>query len=324
MPTHAPLTTVPIGSPWEMVAVDILQVPISQHNNRYLLIIQDYMTKWAEAIPIPDQTAERIAKELIKVFSRFGIPDVLHSDQEKNFESTILRHTLDAFGVTKSHTTAYHPAEDGLVEHFNRSLLQMLRAYVLDHADWEQYLPLVLYAYRTAIHASTGVSPFELMFGRCANKPPILSKVAHDVTSYQHQLQAKLSQLMDFVEAHNIQASNQQKQYFDKQTLARTFSVGDPVWLSIPTAGKLDPRWEGKWIIQSVVSPTTFTIHDGLRTKTVHIDRLRQRIQATTSTVPAPLPLPQDNWAPPLVEHHKFSTPRYPTHEQRQPDRYQS
>ena len=304
MPTHAPLTTVPIGSPWEMVAVDILQVPVSQHNNRYLLVIQDYMTKWAEAIPIPDQTAERVTKEFIKVFSRFGIPDVLHSDQGKNFESTILRHTLDAFGVTKSRTTAYHPAGDELVERFNRSLLQMLRAYVLDHTDWEQYLPLVLYAYRTAIHASTGVSPFELMLGRCAHKPPILSKVAHDVTSYQHQLQAKLSQLMDFVEAHNIQASNQQKQYFDKQTLARTFSVGDPVWLSIPTAGKLDPKWEGDWITQSVVSPTTYTIHDGLRTKTVHIDRLRQRIQATTSTVPAPLSLPQDNWAPPLVEHH--------------------
>ena len=35
MPTHAPLTTVPIGSPWEMVAVDILRVPVSQYNNRY-------------------------------------------------------------------------------------------------------------------------------------------------------------------------------------------------------------------------------------------------------------------------------------------------
>ena len=79
-PTHVPLTTVPIGRPWEMVAVDILQVPVSQHNNHYLLVIQDYMTKWAEA---PNQTVERITKELIQVFSRFCIPDVLHSDQGK-------------------------------------------------------------------------------------------------------------------------------------------------------------------------------------------------------------------------------------------------
>ena len=129
-PMKAPLTNVPIGKPWEMIAVDILEVPVSQHNNRYLLVIQDYMNKWAEAIPIPNQTAACITTELIKVFSHCGIPDygpdILHSDQGKNFESTILLQTLEAFGITKSHTTAYHPAGDGLVERFNRSLLQML------------------------------------------------------------------------------------------------------------------------------------------------------------------------------------------------------
>ena len=325
-PTHAPLTTVPIGRPWEMVAVDILEVPVSKHNNRYLLVIQDYMTKWAEAIPIPNQTAERITKELIKVLSRYGIPDILHSDQGKNFESTILRQTLDAFGVTKSCTTAYHPAGDGLVKRFNRSLLQMLRTYVFHQNDWE-YLPLVLYAYRTTVHASTGVSPFELMFGRCARKPPLSSRVAHDVTSYQHHLQDKLSQLMDFIEVHNTQASSQQKQYFDQHTLARSFLVGDPVWLSIPTAGKLDPRWEGEWIIQEVVSPTTYTTHDGYRTRTVHIDRLRQRLQVVTTSLPH-TSFPLKDWTPPSIEHHfvtedhNLPASRYPTRDRRPPDRY--
>ena len=156
-----------------MIAVDILEVPVSQHNNQYLLVIQDYMTKWAEAVPIPNQTAACITTELVKVFSCYGIPDILHSDQGRNFESTILPQTLEAFGVTKSCTTAYHPGGDGLVECFNRSLLQMLRAYVQQHNDWEKYLPFVLYAYRTAVHSSTGVSPFELMFGRCAHKPSL-------------------------------------------------------------------------------------------------------------------------------------------------------
>ena len=72
------------------------------------------------------------------MFSLYGIPDTLHSDQGRNFESTILLQTLEAFGVTKSRTTAYHPADNGLVEHFNRSLLQMLQAYVQQHNDWEK------------------------------------------------------------------------------------------------------------------------------------------------------------------------------------------
>ena len=134
---------------------------------------------------------------MVKVFSHYWIPNILHSDQGKNFESAILSQTLEAFGVTKSHTMAYHPAGDGLVERFNHSLLQMLRAYVQQHNDWEKYLPFVLYAYRTAVHSSTGVSPFELMFGHCAYKPPLTTRRSYDVTSYQDQLRAKLAHLYD-------------------------------------------------------------------------------------------------------------------------------
>ena len=133
---------------------------------------------------------------------------------------------------------------------------------------------MVLYAYRTAVHASTGVSSFEMMFGRQWQKPPLPSKAAHDVHSYQGCLRAKLATLADFVESHNVQASTQQK-YFDKHTKFRTFTIGDAVWLSIPTAGKLDPRLEEGWTVKSVHSPTTYTISDGSRTKTVHINRLQ-------------------------------------------------
>ena len=115
-PMRAPLVNVPIGKPWQMVAVDILEVPVSPNNNRYLLEIQDYFTKWAEARPLPDQTAARITHKLMEVFTNYGFPDIVHSDQGRNFESTVFHQTLEAFGVHKSRTTAYHPQGDGLVE----------------------------------------------------------------------------------------------------------------------------------------------------------------------------------------------------------------
>ena len=87
LPQRAPMTQTPIGRPWEMIAVDVLEVQVSSNNNRYLLVIQDYFTKWVEAVPMPDQKADRITKELVKVFSMFGCPDILHSDQGQNFES---------------------------------------------------------------------------------------------------------------------------------------------------------------------------------------------------------------------------------------------
>ena len=59
-----------------------------------------------------------------------GSPRVVHSDQGHNFESTLLKNTLEVFGASKSHTNVYHPQGDGMVEGFNRTLLQMLRSYV--------------------------------------------------------------------------------------------------------------------------------------------------------------------------------------------------
>ena len=95
-----------------------------------------------------------------------GMPEIVHSDQGQNFESMILKQTLDAFGISKSHTTAYHPEGDGLVEQLNYTLLQLLRTYVEQESEWEEHLPLALYAYCTAVHTTTGVSPYVLMFGR--------------------------------------------------------------------------------------------------------------------------------------------------------------
>ena len=325
-PQKVPLMNMPIGKPWQMVAVDILEVPLSSSKNRYLLVIQDYFSKWADAIPLPNQTADRITKELVKVFSNYGMPDILHSDQGRNFESCILRKTLEAFGVQKSRTTAYHPQGDGMVERFNRSLLQMLRSYVHDHAEWEQYLPLVLFAYRTAMHASTGVSPFEMMFGRSPHQPPLPEASAHDVVSYQNQLRSKLAQLTDFVETHMTEAAHKQKLCYDRHTTSRSFKCGDSVWLTSPTAGKLDPKWEGDWEVQAVNGPATYTITDGKRTKTVHVNRLRSRIQPSLRTAPESNMEKVSQWSPPSVEHVIVDTeespaaPRYPTRDRRPPD----
>ena len=74
----------------ERVAVDVLgHLPESEQENKYLLIVADYFTKWTEAFPIRDQEATTVAEIMVKeVVSRYGVPLVLHSDQGCNFEST--------------------------------------------------------------------------------------------------------------------------------------------------------------------------------------------------------------------------------------------
>ena len=207
-PTPAQMVNTPIGNLWEMLAVDILEVPLSRNNHRYLLVVMDYFTKWADAIPLCDQKATTITDAAVKICSNFGI---LHSDQNRNFESTLFHQVLEAFGIHKCRTTAYHPQGDGIVERFNRSLLQLLRCYVDTEDDWERYLPLVLYAYRTAQHSSTGVSPFQLMFGRSSQSAALQQPIAFDPTTYSAHLQAKLASLQDLVHTNLTANAHQQK-----------------------------------------------------------------------------------------------------------------
>ena len=69
---------------WKTMANDILEVTVSSNNNRYLLVVQDYSTKWADARSLPDQTASRIITELMDLFTPYGIPETVNSDQGRN------------------------------------------------------------------------------------------------------------------------------------------------------------------------------------------------------------------------------------------------
>ena len=119
-PQPAPLQPVEASRPWELLEVDILKVPMSNRGNQYMLVAQDYFSKWLFAVPLSDQTANKIVRALkVQVFMLVGPPQRLHSDQGRNFESEILSELCKANGVTKSRTIPYHPIGDRLVEHMN-------------------------------------------------------------------------------------------------------------------------------------------------------------------------------------------------------------
>jgi len=60
-------------------------------------------------------------------FARFGLPRQLHSDQGRNFESSLVKELCEITGVHKTRTTPFHPRSDGLTERANGTILQMRR-----------------------------------------------------------------------------------------------------------------------------------------------------------------------------------------------------
>ena len=157
-PPHrrAPLQPVRVGYPMEMVAVDILgPFPKNENGNCYILVAEDYFTKWLEAWAIPNQEAKTIAQKLLEeMFLRFSLPNRLHSDQGRQFEGKLIGELCRLLQVEKTRTTPYHPQGDGLVERANRTILNMLATVVKNHKDWESHLRATCMAYNTSIQST--------------------------------------------------------------------------------------------------------------------------------------------------------------------------
>ena len=163
-----------VGSPMQLVSIDILgPLPESDAGNTHILVVGDYFTRWMEAYPIPNQEATTVAKKLTdEFFFRFSPPEQLHSDQGRQFESQLIAEICKLLGIKKTHTTAYHPQSDGLIEKFNLTLLGMLSTAARDNPFyWESHLRPLCMAYNTSVHPTTGFSPFFLMFGRQVRMP---------------------------------------------------------------------------------------------------------------------------------------------------------
>jgi len=103
--SHAPLQQFPVGVPMERVAVDVVgPLPLSNRGNRYVLTAIDYFTKWTEAYALPDQEAVTVTDALVAgMFSRFGVPESLQSDQGRNFESRVFASMCTQLGMHKTH-----------------------------------------------------------------------------------------------------------------------------------------------------------------------------------------------------------------------------
>lgn len=167
--SRAALQSYVCGAPLDRLHLDFLgPFPASVNNNKYILVITDQFTKWVEAFAVTDQTSETTAKKLVEEFiARFGAPLEIHTDQGRNFQSDLFKAVCKLFGATQTRTTPYHPASNGQVERFNRSLLQMIRCYInRDQTVWDEHLSLLLAAYRSTPYQSTGISPNFMMLGR--------------------------------------------------------------------------------------------------------------------------------------------------------------
>lgn len=135
-------------------------------------MLTDHFTKFAIAIPTPNQKARTVAKRLWDNFMVYnGVPEGLHTDQGPDFESKLIKELCEVAGIKKCRTTPYHPRGNP-VERFNRTLLDMLGTLeAKQKSKWKDFVKPLVHAYNCTKNETTGYTPYELMFGRSPRLP---------------------------------------------------------------------------------------------------------------------------------------------------------
>ncbi|CAI5678540.1 unnamed protein product [Oreochromis niloticus] len=245
---------------------------------------------WPEAYAVPDQSAVTTARTLVdEMFTRFGVPEELHSDQGRNFESQVLGEVCRRLGVRKTRTTPLHPQSDGLVERFNRTLATQLAILTSQHQrDWDQHLPLVLWAYRTAVQESSQCTA-ALMFGRelrtpvdlVFGAPPEPEIAGGPEMDYFRRLRERLHTVHQLARRTLEGAGARQKRAYDTRAHGPMLGAGDRVWVFCPQrkrglTPKLMSHWQGPGEILEQLSEVVFRVRMPGRGRRVvlHKDRL--------------------------------------------------
>ena len=249
-----------VGAPMERLAVDVLgPLPETDSGNKYILIAMDYFSKWPEAYLLPNQEAHSIAEVLAQeLVSCFGVPLSIHSDQGRNFESRLFQEMCKLLGTEKTRTTPLHPQSDGMVERFNRTLEARLSKFVEEHQkNWDALVPLMMLAYRSAVHESTGYTPARLTFGRDLRLPIDLvygrpkEEPSPHRTDYVLQLQERLENVYQYARQQIKIKSDKMKLYYDANHREDAeLQEGMAVWLHNPhrkrgRSPKLQRDWQG-------------------------------------------------------------------------------
>ena len=288
---RAPLVNIQTFQPLELVCIDFLLLDPSKGGYENVLVITDHFTRYAQAIPTRNQTAKTTAEAIFNNFIlHYGIPQKIHSDQGKNFESNVIKELCNILGISKTRTTPYHPMGNGVCEKFNQTLINMLAT--LDTAkkqNWKSYIAPIVHSYNCMRQTTTGHSPFYLMFGREPRLPIDLAfktspnEERHTLTKYIDNIREKLQSSYQLAQ-ENIQKSQQrQKKYYDIKVRGAVIEENDRVLVKILAhegRHKLADKWEPEPYI--VVSKPNSDIpvyvvrrEDGEgRTRTLHRNHL--------------------------------------------------
>lgn len=162
-----PITKVVTRVPFELVAVDLIALPVTRRRHVGCLVTIDYNSKWLSAVPISSKKASVVTHALQSILPSLPRkPERLLSDNGPEFRSAEFNRLLDDFGITHVYSTPYKPSSNGLVERTNRTLTELFRNLSAPTDSWDDVLSKAIMTHNATYHSEICMSPAQYLLGR--------------------------------------------------------------------------------------------------------------------------------------------------------------
>lgn len=277
---------------WEQIHMDLIgPLPQTAAGHTAILTVVDRLTKMGHFIPtVMTVNAVKMADLFVEnVFRLHGMPSVIISDRDPRFTSNFWQSFMDTLGTTLKLSTAYHPQTDGQAERHNRTIEDMLRAFVDQNKqdNWDKLLAPLEFAYNNSVNVSTQYTPFYMVYGEHPLTPVALLNPTESSVPKVEELVAKVRETIVQAKRNLAVAQQRQQQSANRSRRHEEFHVGDEVLLStsnighMPSSMKLTTKFIGPFpIIEKVgdlayklALPAEYRMHD-----TVNVTSLKKYI----------------------------------------------
>lgn len=259
--------------PWHMVSADFMgPFPLSNRNNRHLLVVIDKFSKFVLMKPMKVACAKETV-EFIKerIITEFGVPEIIIMDNGPQFKSIIFTQFLEQYGISGWVTASYHPQANP-TEAVNKTIINAIKTYIENdrcHQEWDANLNWIQCALNTSIHSATNETPYYINFGWNM----ILNGKAHTILDPTDQNRPTTEEEFDDIR-NNVkkcleQAYDKAKSEYDKNSREIQYKPGQIIWkknYKLSNAGdryaaKLAPRYV-KCRIRTKLGNNTYQLED--------------------------------------------------------------
>ncbi len=264
----------PPKGPWELLQLDFIgPLPSAKGGCRYCLVIIDKFSKWVEAIPTRNNSANTVARVVAnQILPLWGAPIQIESDQGTHFTGQVMKQICQMLNIKQRFHIPYRPQSSGMVERANRTIKESISKQVAQHKNqWIDALPTVLTILRATPSKATGIRPFELMTGRVM-KLPIDPEIAPAnlgplVVATQQSVLKQLRERLEVLHARAALKQQQSDLTNDTQfnpTSEVKFSEGDMVMVRVfVKQGAFTPRWHGPYEVKAICNSCVATTVKG-------------------------------------------------------------